>query len=87
MYRSISYSNDYLLDRLRHIKADALRELSTALSMSVTAINAQKPCSDIPESLECFKNLDKFMTQFARRRGNQPRRSATQRAPMDGLSF
>lgn len=74
-----------------HIKADAPRELSPTLSPSVTQINAQ-----ILRvlSLECFRNPDKRMTQFHRRRGNGPCRSRCPADPrlqlaamQDGLSI
>lgn len=77
-----------------HIKADAHRELSPTLSMSVTQINAQSITQNIPASLECFRNPYKFMTQFQRRRGNQPCRSCHPADPrlqlaamLDGLSI
>lgn len=57
LYRSISHSNDYLLDPLCHIKAQALPRTSRDLVDECHSNQCAKSRADIfPGSLECFRN-------------------------------
>lgn len=69
LYRSISYSNDYLLDPGVSHQSRGARRTFHNLVDECHSNRCTKSCANIPGSPECFRKPCKCMTQFHRRGG------------------